>query len=82
MKDKITKISEIKKVIDCPCGRGTMELRGIHVIPQNGIVWLSYSACSEPFCGHGRIKEGHLVGVSRGISVITDIIIPELILGE
>ena len=81
-KSKITKISQIEKVIKCSCGRGTMKLCGIYVYPKNGRVSLSYSACSEPFCGHGRIKEGHLAGIARGIQIITDIVIPELVLGE
>ena len=81
-KSKITKISQIEKVIKCPCGRGIMKLRGVYVHPKNGKVSLSYSACSEPFCSHGRVKEGHLAGIARGIQIITDIVIPELVLGE
>lgn len=81
-KPKILKIKSIEKIIKCPCGRGTMKLKMIHVYPKNGKVSLSYSACSEPFCGHGRISEGHLAGLPQGIIVFTDIIISELVLGE
>lgn len=68
---KITEISEIEKVIKCPCGNGEMKLRMIHVIPRNGKVSLSYGKCSASFCSY-----------ERGLIKFTYIIIPEFILGD
>jgi len=62
---KITKISEIQKIIECPCGKGKMKLEMIYVIPRNGKIGLSYSKCNRPFCSY-----------ERGILMRTDIIIP------
>jgi hypothetical protein len=68
---KITKFIEIEKIIKCPCGKGKMKLKMIHVNPENGRIALSYDKCSEPFCSY-----------ERGAFKLTEIIIPELILGE
>ena len=68
---KINKISEIEKVIKCPCGKGNMYLMMINILPRNGKVGLSYGKCSESFCSY-----------QRGLLKFTDIIIPELVLGE
>jgi len=68
---KINKISEIEKVIKCPCGKGEMKLRMINILPKNGKVGLSYGKCSELFCSY-----------ERGLLKFTLIIIPELVLGE
>jgi len=67
--EKITKISEIKKVIKCSCGRGEMKLKMLYVCPNNGKVGLSYSRCSYSFCSY-----------DRGVIKITDIIINDLII--
>ena len=68
---KITKFSEIEKVIKCPCGKGEMGLKIIYVIPENGKIVLSYERCSDSFCSY-----------DKGILKATEIIISELNLGE
>jgi len=68
---KITKISEIEKIIDCPCGRGKIKLIMMYINPNNGRLILHYDHCTYSFCSY-----------ERGIDKFTKIIIPELVLGE
>jgi len=77
---KINKISQIKKIIKCDCGEGDLKLETIYIHPKNGKIMLIYSACNK--CSHGWIKEGIRAGTPGKITMITDIIIPELALGE
>ena len=69
---KIDKISEIEKIIKCPCGKGEMKLRSIYVNPNDGRAFLRYGNCSYSFCQE----------CPTGIYKFTNIIIPELVLGE
>lgn len=66
---KISKIAEIEKLIKCPCGKGNIEVITIFVSPNNGKVSLSYKYCTNTLCTH-----------RKGILILTDIVIPELIL--
>lgn len=70
-KGRITKVSEIRKLINCSCNKGTMKLHTIYVDPENGRISLSYGKCSYPFCSH-----------ERGLLVFTDMIIKSLILDD
>ncbi len=77
MSRPIKRTTEIEKVIECRCGKGTMKLKSILIDPKDGKVALSYSACSEPFCHHGRAE-----GREIGFLVFTNIIIAKLVFGE
>ncbi len=68
---KITKISEVKRIVECPCRNGKLELITFFVSPNNGKVSLSYDYCTNNICPH-----------RKGLLIFTDIIIPELSLGE
>jgi len=80
MNKRMKKLSEIKSTIDCKCKEGHLILKRITVSPKTGNVILSYSSCDK--CHYGWIREGILAGTPGNITVLTDIIIPELILGE
>jgi len=69
---KVTKISDIEKVIKCSCGKGEMKLKLIHVNPISGKVILRYDRCSDSFCQD----------FSRGLHKFTSIVIKKLALGE
>lgn len=68
---KISKISDIKRTIKCRCGNGNIELITIIVSPRDGKIALSYKYCTSSVCPY-----------RRGKLIFTDIIMPQLILGE
>ena len=68
---KNSKISDIEKIIKCSCDKGTIKLITIFVDPMSGRVSLSYRYCTNSLCSH-----------NWGLLMFTDIIIPQLILGE
>jgi len=69
---KIKKISEIEKIINCPCGKGKMKLKMFYVFPKEGKVMIKYGDCTGIFCSYNK----------HGIAKFTDIKIKKLALGE
>ncbi len=69
---KIKKISEIEKIIDCPCGKGKMKLKVMYVYPRDGGIMLRYGDCTGMYCSYNKHE----------ITKFTRIKIKRLALGE